>query len=407
MYPLKGIRVLDLSKVLAGPLCAQYLGDLGADVIKVEPPGAGDETRSWTPQRDGEAAAFMAVNQNKRGIAVDMKVPEGLEIVRKLVRESDVVIQGFASGTARKLGVDYESLKQVNPRIVYCEISGYGREGPMGNEPGYDVMLQAFSGMISTMGQRNGAPARVSFSPVDLGTGMHATSGILAGLMNRGNTGEGCYVEVSLLDTAMGYMGYMASNYWFSNRVPSRMGTAHPSLCPYQVFQTRDGEFMLGVGNDRMWRKFCAEAGLGAYVEDARFSTNAQRVANFDATCEIVQAKLLEDTTDAWISRLRAAGVPVAPLHTLDQALAHEQVRARNLVVESEHPRLGTLKHVAYPVTFNGDSRKVQRTPPMLGEHTREVLRELGYSQEAVDAMAGARVIACQAHAAKQFDTAS
>ncbi|MCD0502206.1 CoA transferase [Bordetella petrii] len=393
MRPLEGVRVLDLSKVLAGPLCAQYLGDLGADVIKVEPPGGGDETRSWTPQREGEAAAFMAVNQNKRGIAVDMKSPEGMEIIRQLVEKSDVVIQGFASGTARKLGVDYESLKQINSRIVYCEISGYGRDGPMGNEPGYDVMLQAFSGMISTIGQRGGPAARVSFSPVDLGTGMHATSGILAGLMNRATTGEGCYVEVSLLDTAMGFMGYMASNYWFSNAVPVRMGMAHPSLCPYQAFRTQNGEVMLGVGNDRIWKKFCAEAGLVEYMEDPRFKTNADRVKNFDATCDIVQARLLSDTTESWIKRLRAAGVPISPLHTLAEALEHEQVVARGIVVESEHVRLGKIRHVAYPVSFNKAAREVRRAPPMLGEHTREILAELGYAPEAISSLADTGIV--------------
>lgn len=384
MRPLEGIRILDLSKVLAGPLCAQYLGDLGADVIKIEPPGVGDETRGWLPQKAGESASFMAVNHNKRGMALDLKSPQGSQIVRDLAKRADVVIQGFGSGTAKRLGVDYETLKEVNRRLIYCEISGYGRDGPLGAEPGYDVMLQAFSGMVSTIGQKNGPAARVSFSPVDLGTGLHAVSGILAALLNRSNTGEGAYVEVSLLDTAMGFMGYMAHNYWSSGVVPSRLGTAHPSLCPYQVFSTLDGELMLGVGNDRLWQRFCKEASQEEYANDPAFKTNALRVTNFERTCDLVQDWLKTDTTESWLLRLRRAGVPAAPLHTLDQALAHEQIAARDIVVESEHPTLGKLRHIAYPVTFNNEQRGVKRPPPLLGQHTKEILEEMGYEPEEV-----------------------
>lgn len=384
MRPLEGIKILDLSKVLAGPLCGQYLGDLGADVIKVEPPIAGDETRGWLPHRQGESASFMAVNHNKRGLALDLKTPEGKEIIHRLAREVDVVIQGFGAGTAEKLKVDYETLRKINPQIIYCEISGYGREGPLGTEPGYDVMLQAFSGMISTIGQKNGAAARVSFSPVDLGTGLHAVSGILAALMNRSQTNQGAYVEVSLLDTAMGFMSYMAHNYWFSGVVPTRMGTSHPSLCPYQVFETSDGEIMLGVGNDRHWQRFCNEASLMLSESGPDLTTNAQRVNNFDHTCQLVQTVLRKDTTLSWLARLQKAGVPCSPIHTLDQALEHTQLKARNVIVESQHPTLGKLQHIAYPVTFNSKPRDVKRAPPLLGQHTKEILEFIGYKEEEV-----------------------
>ncbi|NLC37448.1 MAG: CoA transferase [Alcaligenaceae bacterium] len=387
MSPLNGIKIIDLSKVLAGPLCAQYLGDLGADVIKVEPPVQGDDTRAWLPLRGGESASFMAVNHNKKSIALDLKSPQGKRAFRRIIADADVVIQGFGSGTAKRLEVDYDSIKALVPDIIYCEISGYGRNGPLGTEPGYDVMLQAFSGMISSIGQAGGDPARVSFSPVDLGTGMHAVSGILAALLEKQRSGQGAYVEVSLLDTAMGYMGYMAHNYWASGKVPSRMGTAHPSLCPYQVFDTQDGSIMLGVGNDRLWKKFCETAALQEYENDPRFATNADRVANFQATCDLVAEKMRTRKTDEWQKALLAAGVPVSPIHTLADALNHEQVQARNIVVKSEHATLGEIPHIAYPVTLNNQPRDAKLPPPVLGQHSREILLQAGYSEAEIETL--------------------
>lgn len=393
MLPLDGVKILDLSKVLAGPLCGQYLGDLGADVIKIEPPALGDDARAWTPKRGGESASFMAVNHNKRSLALDLKSERGKAVLHDLARNADVIIQGFGSGTARRLGVDYETLKGIAPNVIYCEISGYGRDGPMGAEPGYDVMLQAFSGMVSSIGSSDGECARVSFSPVDLGTGLHAVSGILAALLHRKNTGQGAYVEVSLLDTAMGYMGYMAHNYWASGAIPARMGTAHPSLCPYQAFATSDGSLMLGVGNDRLWQKFCSCAGLEEYVADPRFATNADRVRNFAQTCALVEGRLRTRGTKAWIDILRAAGVPVSPIQTLAEALDHEQVRARNIVVKSNHVALGEVAHIAYPVTFNKQPRDVKRAAPVLGQHSREVLLQQGYPDAEIDELIAQGVI--------------
>lgn len=393
MSPLNGIKIIDLSKVLAGPLCAQYLGDLGADVIKVEPPVQGDDTRAWLPLRGGESASFMAVNHNKKSIALDLKSPQGKRAFRRIIADADVVIQGFGSGTAKRLEVDYDSIKALVPDIIYCEISGYGRNGPLGTEPGYDVMLQAFSGMISSIGQAGGDPARVSFSPVDLGTGMHAVSGILAALLEKQRSGQGAYVEVSLLDTAMGYMGYMAHNYWASGKVPSRMGTAHPSLCPYQVFDTQDGSIMLGVGNDRLWKKFCETAALQEYENDPRFATNADRVANFQATCDLVAEKMRTRKTDEWQKALLAAGVPVSPIHTLADALNHEQVQARNIIVKSEHATLGEIPHIAYPVTLNNRPRDAKRPPPVLGQHSREILQQAGYSDADIETLIAEGVV--------------
>lgn len=394
MRPLQGVKVLDLSKVLAGPLCGQSLGDMGADVIKIEPPGTGDDTRAWLPQRQGESATFLAVNHNKRSLTLDLKSEAGQAVFHRLVKGADVVIQGYGAGTAKRLRVDYDVLRQINPRLVYCEISGYGRDGPLGNEPGYDVMLQAFGGIVSTIGDPDGELARVSFSPVDLGTGMHATSGILAALLHRDRSGEGVYLEVSLLDTALGFMVYMAHNYWASGKVPGPMGSAHPSLCPYKLFRTSDGSVMLGAANDRAWRRFCEVAGMQAYVDDPRFATNADRVRHFDQTNELVQTYMSKHPTDFWISQLRAAGVPVAPIHNLAQALSHEHVLARGIVSTTEHPKLGTLNHVSYPVTFNQQTRGPLGPPPLLGQQTQAVLLEAGFSSDEITQLLAAGVIA-------------
>lgn len=393
VLPLRGLKVLDLSKVLAGPLCGQYLGELGADVIKIEPPDSGDDTRAWLPQRDGVSATFMAVNHNKRSVAVDLKSEGGRAIVHKLAAEVDIVLQGFGGGTARKLQVDYETLRALNERLIYCEISGYGRTGPMGAEPGYDVMIQAFSGMISTMGTPGGDLARASFSPVDLGTGGNALSGILAAVIERGITGKGVYVEVSLLDTAMALMGYMAQNFWMTGRAPQRMGTAHPAMAPYQAFQASDGPIMLGVGNDAQWVRFCRVAELQEAVADPRFATNAARVENFDATVRMVADRMSSRTVQEWLERLRPAGVPCSAIHTLDQSLAHPQLTARELLVATQHPVLGEVQNMGIPVKFHGLPRSAQRHAPLLGEHTRMVLQEAGYTDAQIEAMCAAGTV--------------
>ncbi|SOY42772.1 CaiB/BaiF CoA transferase family protein [Cupriavidus taiwanensis] len=387
MQPLKGIQVLDLSKVLAGPLCGQYLGELGADVIKVEPPGSGDDTRGWVPQDAGQSAVFLAVNHNKRSIAVDLKSEAGQRVVQQLASNADIVLQGFGGGTAAKLGVDYATLSALNPRLIYCEISGYGRDGPLGNEPGYDVMLQAFSGMISTMGEPGGKFARASFSPVDIGTGMHALSGILAALLERHSTGKGTYLEVALMETALGFMGYMAQNYWRTGKAPQRMGTAHPSMSPYQAFEAADGPLMLGVGNDAQWKRFCAVAGLEDCVDHPDFATNAARVQNFARTVELVQSRLSTQPLAYWLEALQKIGVPYSPIQTLDQALAHPQVKARQLIVETEHPVLGTVSNIGLPVRFGRGARRASRPAPLLGEHTDEILHEAGFTPGQIKGM--------------------
>lgn len=382
MQPLQGMKVVDLSKVLAGPLCGQYLGEYGADVIKVETVGGGDDTRRWLPQTQGQSAVFVSVNHNKRSIALDLKSPQGREIVHRLVRDADIVLQGFGGGTAKKLGVDYETLCALNDRLIYCEISGYGRNGPLGNAPGYDVMLQAFSGMLSTMGQPGGDYARASFSPIDIGTAMNALSGVLAAVIERARTGKGVYLEVSLLDTALGFMTYMAQSYWQTGVNPRPMGTAHPSMVPYQAFDVQDGAIMLGAGNDAQWQRFCAVAGLQDWVDHPELATNALRVANHAKVVALLEPVMKSKTVAQWLAALEQANVPCSPIHTLGEALAHPQVQARAIIAETEHPVLGRVGNIGHPVQFQHEPRSASRPAPLLGEHTQEILRQLGYDAQ-------------------------
>lgn len=384
MQPLQGMKVVDLTKVLAGPLCGQYLGEYGADVIKVEAVGVGDETRRWLPQTQGQSAVFVAVNHNKRSIALDLKSPEGRAIVHQLVQDADIVLQGFGGGTAKKLGVDYETLSALNDKLIYCEISGFGRNGPLGNAPGYDVMLQAFSGMLSTMGQPEGDYARASFSPVDIGTAMNALSGVLAAVIERGRTGKGLYLEVSLLDTAMGFMTYMAQSYWQTGVNPRPMGTAHPSMVPYQAFDVQDGTIMLGAGNDAQWQRFCVVAGLQDWVDHPDFATNALRVANHAKVVALLEPVMKRKTVAQWLTALEQANVPCSPIHTLGQALAHPQVQARAIIAQTDHPVLGRVGNIGHPVQFEHQPRAASRPAPLLGEHSQEILRQLGYDAQQI-----------------------
>lgn len=391
--PLAGLKVVDLTRVLAGPLCTQYLGMMGAEVIKIESIGVGDEMRSWPPfanDADGQnktGSPYLAVNHNKRSIALDLKSPDGKEILFKLIADADIVIESFSLGVAARLGVGPEDVKRVNPRAVYCSITGFGSTGPLKNQKGYDIILQAFTGMVSMIGEKDGPPSRIPFSPIDQTTGLNALIGILAALNERHRTGQGGLIEVSLFDSATGLLGYMLQNYWFRGTDPQRFGLAHESLCPYEGFDTADRPLMLGVANDALWRSFCGVIGRPDLVSDPRFATNAARVTNRAATLEIVREVMPTRSCDEWFEVLSDVGIPCTPINTLSELAAHPQSRESGMIYDFEHPLFGPMSAVAQPIKFDGERTQSRQAPPSAGEHTAEVLAELGYSSTDIKTM--------------------
>ncbi|KPH81378.1 formyl-CoA transferase [Bosea vaviloviae] len=387
--PLTGVRVLDLTKVLAGPLCTQYLGEMGAEIIKVEPVQLGDETRGWPPFRaPGLGAVYMSVNRNKRSIALDLKTERGKAIVHRLAKTADVAIESFGTGVAERLGIDAETLRAINPRLIHCSISGFGREGPLRAAPGYDVILQAFCGVMALTGEEGGSYIRSPISPIDQMTGMHALTGILAKLYERQNGGAGGTVNVSLYDTAMGLMAYNLQSFWERGVQPKKCGSSHESLCPYQALEAADGPIMIGVANDNLWRKFCAAAGLDQLADDPEFRTNADRVRNRARTLEIVQAALLTNTAAHWYEVLSKAGIPCSPINSIQQLLDHPHTQATGMVMTYDRPGVGDLHGIAQPVRFDGRVAEPGLSPPNHGEHTEEILAELGLTPGELESLA-------------------
>ena len=385
--PLAGVRVLDFSKILAGPLCTQYLADLGAEVVKVEPL-KGDDTRGWPPFEGGVGAIFTAVNRNKRGIAVDLKHPAGLAIAHELARKADVVVESFGPGAADRLGIGWDRLRELNPRIVYASISGYGTQGPLKDGKGYDLIAQAFTGMLSLTGEPGGPPARSPFSPVDQATGLHAVIGIMGALMQRDRTGRGVKIETSLFDSAVGFLGYFLQNYWVRGTEPERPGSGHESLCPYQAFETADAPIILGIANDGFWQTFCELAQEPALAADARFTTNGDRVANRAVLIPIVAGILADRGRADWLADLAARNIPSSPVHTLGELSGHPHTEASGMILHD-----GAFRTVATPLRADGERLGLRQRPPAIGEHTRAVLAELGYATDRIDALIAVKTI--------------
>jgi crotonobetainyl-CoA:carnitine CoA-transferase CaiB-like acyl-CoA transferase len=379
--PLAGVRVVDLTRVMTGPYCTMMLGDLGADVVKVELPGKGDDTRAWGPPFiDGESTYFLSINRNKRSIALDLKSEGGAAALRRLIERADVLVENFSPGTATRLGFGWETARESNPRIVYASISGFGQTGPSSGRTAYDLILQGMSGMMSVTGPAGGPPTKLGVPIADIGAGMFAAFAIVAALFGRERTGEGQYVDVSMLGGQVAMLTYQAGIYFATGQVPRPLGNAHPIVAPYDTFPTADGYVNVAVGNDGLWRRFCEAIGLDAAIDDNRFATNAGRITNLPALYEVITGALSTLTTAEVVARLDAKGVPSGPINDVAQVFADPQTLDQGLKREVPHPTLGSVMLTGFPYHLSGAEVEVRLPPPLLGEHTAEVLAEVGYS---------------------------
>ncbi len=387
--PLSHIRVLDLSRVLAGPWAGQNLADLGAEVIKVERPKFGDDSRTygppWVKDREGrdtkDSAYFTSANRGKKSITLNISTPEGQKLVRELARVSDVLIENYKFGDLARYGLSYDDLKQINPRLIYCSVTGFGQTGPYREHPGYDFMIQGMGGMMSVTGEPDGAPGggpqRAGVPVADIITGMYATIAVCAAIAHRAETGIGQHLDLALLDSQIALLAYQNTNYFATGKPPKRIGNLHPNIVPYQPFKTADGDVILACGNDNLFRKFCEAAGCTELADDPRFAGNGKRVENRAELTRLLQAVFVKRSTRVWVAILEAAGVPNGPINDVAQVFEEPQVKARGIKVELDHPVAGKLPTVASPMRFSATPVEYKLAPPVLGQHTEEILRGL------------------------------
>jgi crotonobetainyl-CoA:carnitine CoA-transferase CaiB-like acyl-CoA transferase len=382
--PLSHIRVLDLSRIMAGPWAGQLLADLGADVIKVEKPGAGDDTRQWGPPFLGdtrEAGYYLSCNRGKRSIALDLDKPEGQRVVRALAERSDILLENYKVGTLARYGLDYDSLRKLNPKLIYCSITGYGQTGPRKDQAAYDFAIQAMGGLMSITGERDdkpgGGPQKVGIPITDLMTGMYAAVGMLAALARREVSGEGEYIDLAMLDVQVGYLSNQAQNHLLSGKTPLRGGNAHPNIQPQDVFPCRDGEIVIVVGNDSQFAKFCAVVGRPEWIKDERYSTNPARVRNHASLNPMILAELKREDRAHWVAAFGKAGVPCGPINSIPEAFADPQVKHRGMLFDLPHPSGAKVPQVANPLKFRNTPLRPERAPPLLNEHGEDILKEL------------------------------
>jgi crotonobetainyl-CoA:carnitine CoA-transferase CaiB-like acyl-CoA transferase len=385
--PLDGIRVLDLTRVVAGPYCAMFLGDLGAEVVKVEQPGFGDDTRGWGPPfTGGESAYYLCINRNKKSITLDLKSSEGVELLRQMTRVADVVIENFRPGTMERLGLGEKELREINPRLIYASLTGFGADGPMSDWPGYDLIVQAWGGLMSITGTPEGEPVKVGVAIIDLVAGLMLGKAITAALFARERIGLGQRIDTSLLEAEVASLINVGSNYLIGGKIPSRWGNAHPNIVPYQNFKTADGYFVLGVASETIWRRFCQAIARPDLAEDSRFADNAKRVENRAALIALLSEVFLSRTNQTWLKLLNDAEVPCAPVQTVDQVFESPQVLHRDMLVGVEHPTAGKVPMAGVPVKFSLTPASVRLPPPLLGEHNRQVLKTwLDMSDEVIE----------------------
>ena len=389
MKALEGIRVLDLTRALAGPFCTLMLGDNGADVIKVEMPGSGDDTRKWGPPFIGEESAyFLSINRSKRSLTLNLREPQAKEIFLKLAESSDVLVENFTPGVMERFGLAYDEVKQTNPKIVYCSISGFGQDGPYRNRPAYDQIMQGISGLMSITGEPDGEPQKIGIAVTDIGAGMWSAFAIMAALHHREQHGEGQYIDVSMMDAQVAWLTYQAAYFFANGEPPKRMGAAHPTLVPYQAFMCQDGKYInVAVGSERIWARFCQGVRREDLQNDPEYAVNSDRVRNRAKLVPMLQECFLTRPVADWVEDLQEANVPCGPINDLADVFADPQVLARNMYVEIPHPTLGSIKQTGLPIKFSLTPGRIDRHPPLLGEHNQEILEDLGYSVAQVDEM--------------------
>ncbi|MFP5405355.1 MAG: CaiB/BaiF CoA transferase family protein [Gammaproteobacteria bacterium] len=392
--PLAGMKVLELAQIMAGPTCGMMLADMGADVIKVEKLPGGDDSRAYRePRVNGVSAPFMILNRNKRGMALDLKNPKGKAVLERMVANADVLIENYRRGTLEKFGLGYEALATINPGLIYCAVSGYGRTGPWADKGGFDLIAQGFSGLMSITGEPGGPPAKSGNSVADINGGILATVGILAAYVHKLKTGEGQIVETSLMEAALQQTYWQAAIFFATGQSPGALGSSHVLTAPYQAFRTSDGYINIGGANQANWERIADVLGHPEWKTDPRFATNADRMHNLAALVERMEAVLGEHDRAHWIAAFDAAGVPAGPVHTIGEALTHPQVLARDMVVEVEHPRTGRSKALGFPIKFSATPADTGHAAPTLGEHTSEVLAEFGYPADEIDALIAEGVV--------------